>query len=809
MRRALAATSSTAAIAVARRTLPAAVVARRVAVATRLALLGLATATALLRRQRDPLALVVDLEDADGELLADLDDLARVLHELLGELRDVDQAVVVDADIDERTERGDVGDQALEHHADLEILHRGHVVAELRRRELGAWIAARLGELGDDVAQRWLADVRGDVLREVDAIDQLLVADQLRQLDAEIPRDRLDQRVALGVDRRVVERIRRAGDPQEARGLLERLGPQARDLHQLRARAKRAVRVAVDHDLLGERLADTGHVAEQLGARRVELDADVVDAVLDHVAQALGEQRLVHVVLVLAHADRLRLDLDQLGEWILQPPGDRDRAADRQIELGELLARQIRRRVHARPGLVDLDDERRAGRQRRIALAGRQLAGAQPALGQRALDEALGLAAAGAIADGDRARRELPHERDEVVLGLGHLGVALRDVDRDRAEELAGRVDRRALAAGAQPRIDADHRRRAERRRQHEVAQVAGEDIDSRAVGPLLELGAHVVLDAGRQQALERVGHRELQLGGPRRRLVELGEPQDAGLDPRAIDDDVGAQHALGLAAADREEAMRRDRPHRLLELVVLLELGRLAVLAGDDLRGELAVLGVLAAGQRADLGGIGDDLGDDIARPGQRVVGGRDLLADEPGRGGPRIALGALRQDVLRERPQALVARDRRPGLAARPVRRVQILELGLGLGRAQLGLELRRQLALLGDRREDRGPAGLELDDVRPLLLDRADLDLVEPTGALLAVAGDERDRVALVEHRHHRRDGARREPERARHGRHRVEVGRRSRRRGRFWGRVVAHWVSDRTHLADERQVVRYPP
>src|SRR5262249_27570721 len=61
---------------------------------------------------------------------------------------------------------------------------------------------------------------------------------------------------------------------------------------------------------------------------------------------------------------------------------------------------------------------------------------------------------------------------------------------------------------------------------------------------------------------------------------------------------------------------------------------------------------------------------------------------------------------------------------------------------------LELGRQLALLGDRRED-GPAPLlELEPVGAALLDRPDLDLVEPAGPLLAVAGDERNGVALGE-------------------------------------------------------------
>ena len=53
--------------------------------------------------------------------VAGLDDLARILHEPVGELRDVHEAVLVHADVDERAEVRDVGDHAFEHHAGLEI----------------------------------------------------------------------------------------------------------------------------------------------------------------------------------------------------------------------------------------------------------------------------------------------------------------------------------------------------------------------------------------------------------------------------------------------------------------------------------------------------------------------------------------------------------------------------------------------------------------------------------------------------------------------------------------------------------------
>src|SRR5690606_23884750 len=73
-----------------------------------------------LERQRDPLALHVDVQDLDGDLLADLDDLGGVVDVLPGQLGDVHQAVDP-AEVDERAEVDDRGHDAL---ADLALLQR-------------------------------------------------------------------------------------------------------------------------------------------------------------------------------------------------------------------------------------------------------------------------------------------------------------------------------------------------------------------------------------------------------------------------------------------------------------------------------------------------------------------------------------------------------------------------------------------------------------------------------------------------------------------------------------------------------------
>ena len=114
-----------------------------------------------LERQRHALALEVDLEDLDGDLLADLDNLAGVLDVLPGQLRDVHEAVD-SAEVHERAEVDDRRDGAL---ADLAL---GQVVEEARA-------ALRLGLLQQRAARQHhvvavlvqLEDLRLDLLPEV------------------------------------------------------------------------------------------------------------------------------------------------------------------------------------------------------------------------------------------------------------------------------------------------------------------------------------------------------------------------------------------------------------------------------------------------------------------------------------------------------------------------------------------------------------------------------------------------------------------------------------------------------------------
>ncbi len=90
------------------------------------------------------------------------------------------------------------------------------------------------------------------------------------------------------------------------------------------------------------------------------------------------------------------------------------------------------------------------------------------------------------------------------------------------------------------------------------------------------------------------------------------------------------------------------------------------------------------------------------------------------------------------------------------RTVGGVEVFQLDLGLRRADLLFQLRRQLALFLDGTQHDFAAVIQDGEVFEPLGQRAQLRVVEPAGALLAVARDEGDGCAFFD-----RAGSRRRP------------------------------------------------
>src|SRR5699024_8069418 len=114
-----------------------------------------------LQRERDPLPVEVHVEHLDGDLLADLDDLVRVVDVLPGQLGDVHQTVDT-AEVHERTEVDDRGHHTGAHLALLQGLQEGGAHLGLGLLQPGAagqhHVVAVLVQL-DDLRLELLADV--------------------------------------------------------------------------------------------------------------------------------------------------------------------------------------------------------------------------------------------------------------------------------------------------------------------------------------------------------------------------------------------------------------------------------------------------------------------------------------------------------------------------------------------------------------------------------------------------------------------------------------------------------------------------
>ncbi len=222
------------------------------------------------------------------------------------------------------------------------------------------------------------------------------------------------------------------------------------------------MRVAVGNDVAGQHRAEAGHAGQQRRRRRVEIDTDAVHAILDHGVEFAAQGRLVDVMLILPDADRLGIDLDQLGQRILQAARDRDGATHGDVQIGEFLRRRFRGGIDRRARFRHHD-------------AGQFQLGM---FGDDVRHEFVGLARPGAIADRHQLDRKFTGQRGDFQHRACPIVARHMGIDDAGMHHLAGAVDHRQLDAGAQPRIEAQSRPHARRRSQQEAGHIAAEHSD-------------------------------------------------------------------------------------------------------------------------------------------------------------------------------------------------------------------------------------------------------------------------------------------------------------------------------------------
>ena len=211
------------------------------------------------------------------------DDLSRVGDEAVRQRGDVGEAVLVDADVDEGAERGDVGHDPFERHARPEVLQLLDALLEGGRAESRPWIAPRFVELGEDVGDGRQAErvVDERPLARADAAQRCC-----RSARATRARSRQDPPRRRGRPRGGRPR-NRAG--RRHRGSAGSRPPARRPWARAAATCLRAARVRKGPlasrwvtMLLRECSPDAGDSRQQRRGGGVDVDADSVDAALDH-----------------------------------------------------------------------------------------------------------------------------------------------------------------------------------------------------------------------------------------------------------------------------------------------------------------------------------------------------------------------------------------------------------------------------------------------------------------------------------------------------------------------------------------------
>ena len=665
-------------------------------------------------------------------------------QEAVADLRDVHQPVLMDADVHKCPKIDNVAHRALQLHAGLQVLKAHHVGAQQRRGQLVARVTAGAQQLLHHVAQRRLAHahpargLRKADLRHVAAQVAERAAAHVLQAAAAQREQRFRRRIALRVHGRVIQHAAALRHAQKTGALLERARPELRHLAQRGAARERAVFLAVGHDVLRHGGRKAGNLPQQAGRGRVQVHAHGVHAVLHHAVQRLAELLRRHVVLILPDADGLRVDLHELGQRVLQPPGDGDGAAQRHVERRELRGGQRAGAVHGGPRLAH-DGVGRGG----------------PALlpqgGEHIRGEDLRLARGRAVADGDGLHAVLLNPPAQRAGGLLAPRLRVRGIDHARVQHTAGRVHHGGLAAGAVAGVQAQHRPPAHGRLHEQLAQVQPEDADGRFVRLLREGSTDLALERGEDQPVKRIVRGQPHLLRARRGAAHtavLHERQRAFPIPR----DGDLQEALALAAVHGQHAVACRLPHRLAELIVRRIDGILLRLRclGDELR--------LRHGRRAQPPAqrcvVGDALGQNVARPGQRVLRRLHALlrVHIPRRRGRRVHGALLPEEAVRQRLQPLLPRHGGACAPLRAERAVKVLQLRHRGGRFQGILDLRRERPGGLNQIAHLAAPLFEAPQRFQPLRQAAQRLVIQAAVRLLAVPRDEGDRVPLVDEGNH---------------------------------------------------------
>ena len=457
------------------------------------------------------------------------------------------QAVLMHADVHKSPKIHHVAYRALQLHAGGQILDSHHVGAQQRREKLLTGITAGPEQLVHHIPQGGLPYSQSagqggptGILHRPDETLPLLRRQGARRRalaqsaqGKQLPGSRMH-----GGAVQIIPALRH---PQKARTLLKSPGPQLGHLFQLTPGGKGAVLLPVGDNVLRHGGADSGHPGQQWRGSGIQIHPYPVDTAFHHAVQRLRQPVLGHIVLILPHADGLGINLDQLGQRVLQPPGDGNSGPEIDIVIGEFLGRQRRSGVDGGPGFTD-----------------HQIGQAVPQLPDYLSGEFFGFPGCGAVADSQ-------HLYAVAADPLGHLPFGLLDffkgrcrVDDTGIQHPTGGIHHRALASVAVAGIQSQGHLPPHRRLHQKLAQVLGKYPDGRLRGPVGQCAARLPFQGGKQQARPRILARLPDKGGIGRGRLHVGNSEQGQRTP-LITHHTNAELLFPFSPVHRQHAVAGD----------------------------------------------------------------------------------------------------------------------------------------------------------------------------------------------------------------------------------------------------------
>ena len=682
-----------------------------------------------------------------------------MLHKLrIAHLRDVNQAVLMNADIHKCAKVDDVADGSFQNHARFQVLHCQNIRTKHRFGHIASRIPSRLLQLGSNINQCLIsyAKLPGKALSHFSVLHPLTqsgdpAAGDICQSEAEFLQQAKRGFIGLRMHACHIQRILSAPDPQESGTLLVSLRPQARNLQKLLSVRKCTVLIPPRNNGAGSLFRDPRDIFQQGIGCRIQIDTDLVDAALDNALQLLAQLLLVTVMLILADSDGLRVDLDQLCQRILQAARNRSCTSLPYIKLREFLRRQFAGGIDGSACLID----------NHILHLLRNLR-------KDLRNDLLRFTRCCPVSAGNERNMILidqPLDGPLRSFDLCRCGRSRR-IDDCGIQNLSGAVHNRKLAACTKRRIPSENNLSRDRRLHQQLTQIFAEYINRPVFRSLGQRTSQFPLDGRRDQSpisirtglLQCLNVRHLVFGRSSLMcMVPAFRPDDKRFNGTNhllfVDTHGNPQDLFFLSPVQRKNPVARDLRCRFL-IVEILRIYRIRLIhILPDFRYDHAQRKGLLPDLSTDLSTVGDTLSDDILCSLQRSARILYFLFRiHKVRGSDQYRnLHLLLQDLLCQRLQSAFPCNGRPRSSFRTIWKIQILQRRLRCSLFNLFFQFRCQLPLLFDRSKDDASSLLEGSQIAKPLIQAAQLFIIQATMRFLSVPGNERDGVSLVDQLH----------------------------------------------------------